>query len=231
MYRNDLESQMGEITGLLRGLGMEVCNFIPAQFRYPSSLCSANEKVRRDSVAYIMTAMDNAVKVGSPSVSLCPGMALFDRELENGWKQLIRSFQEIEEYNADMRLLLLIEPAHRFESNLILTVEDGLRMIDELGSDSFGILLDTGHAHINGEDLAECITSCHGLPLHIHLDDNDGSFDSHLIPGKGNIDFVTLFEALKSSAYNGFVSVELGGAYCLDPSNACRESLSYLRSL
>ena len=54
MYRQDLHAQLGEIRDLLAEFRMEVCHIVPAQFRYPSLLASSNEKVRRDSVRYIM---------------------------------------------------------------------------------------------------------------------------------------------------------------------------------
>ena len=231
MYRGDLDEQMDEIRALLERHKLEVCNFIPAQFRYPSLLCSDNEKIRRDSVAYIKTAMDNAVKAGSPSVSLCPGMVVFDHDVKKGWQQLVKSFREIGEYNADVKLNLLIEPAHRFETNLILTVEDGLRMIDELKSDRFGILLDTGHAHVNGEDFAKVVPLCKGLPFHIHIDDNDGSSDQHKMPGEGGVDFSSLADALEKIDYRGFISAELGTAYIMEPAEACQKTLANLRRM
>ena len=42
MYRHDLDAELDDIVGLLKKFGMQVCNFIPAQFRYPSILCSSN---------------------------------------------------------------------------------------------------------------------------------------------------------------------------------------------
>ena len=136
---------------------------------------------------------------------------------------------EIAEINLDYGLNLLIEPAHRFETNLILIVEDGLRMIDELKSDRFGILLDTGHANINGEDFMEIVPKCKGIPFHIHIDDNDGSFDTHQTPGTGNIDFTKLNQALKETDYQCFISAELGLAYIMEPTKACQETLIFLR--
>lgn len=231
MYCNDLDEQIDGITGLLNQYGMKVCNFIPAQFRYPSILCSENEVVRRDSVEYIKKAIDNAVRIGSPSVSLCPGMVLFDKDINKGWKQLVRSFKELENYVQDKNLTLLIEPAHKYESNLILTVEDCFKMLDELMSDKFGILLDTGHCNINGEDFKEVIPKCKGLPFHIHLDDNNGDSDSHLIPGKGNVDFRGLVRALKEINYSGYISAELSAAYIMNPTSACRETLTFLKDV
>jgi sugar phosphate isomerase/epimerase len=105
------------------------------------------------------------------------------------WAQLRQSFAELLDYSEGTGLALLIEPAHEAESTLILTVADGLRMIDEIGSERLGILLDTGHANVNGEDLAAATRSLKDVPLHIHIDDNHGDSDAHLVPGEGNIDF------------------------------------------
>jgi protein FrlC len=231
MYRHDLDDQMDEIKRLLKELDMKVCNLIPAQFRYPSLLCSLNECVRRDSVEYIKAAVDNAIHIGSPSVSLCPGMVPFDEDVQSGWRQLKKSYEEIGEYAADKDIILLIEPAHRFESNLILTVDDCLKMIEELKSPKFGILLDTGHANVNGEKFGDIIPKCRDIPLHIHLDDNNGDFDSHWIPGKGNVDFKSLFHNLKKINYSGFLSAELGAGYNMDPAGACKETLDILKHM
>lgn len=230
LYRHDLDDQVDEINNLLTTYRLEVCNYIPAQFRYPSILCSENEQVRRESVAYIETAMVNAIKVGSPSISLCPGMVLFDKNVTNGRKQLLKSFQELDEINKDKGLLLLVEPAHRFESNIIVTIEDCLQVIEKLSSNQFGILLDSGHCHLNGEDFRKVIPKCKGLPLHIHLDDNFGDSDAHLIPGKGNADLISLLESLREIDYQGFVSAELGASYVMNPTGACSETLHVLQN-
>ncbi len=129
---------MDDIIALLDRLEMSVPNFVPAQFRYPSILCSSNEVVRRDSVGYIQDAIDNALRLGAPYLSLCPGMTLFGQDLDDGWAQLRKSFAELLDYSEGTDLALLIEPAHEAESTLILTVADGLRMIDEIGSEREG---------------------------------------------------------------------------------------------
>ena len=230
-YRRDLDDELDEIAALLDRLEMAVPNFIPAQFRYPSILCSPNEAVRRDSVRYIQDAIDTAGRLGAPYVSLCPGMTLFGQDLEQGWAQLRRSFTELLDYAAGTDVVLLIEPAHKAESTLILTVEDGQRMIEEIGSERMGILLDTGHTHLNGEDLAKVVAGLKGVPLHIHIDDNHGQGDAHLVPGEGSIDFAPFAQALREIDYQGFVSAELGFQYTLDPDPAVEKTYAALREM
>lgn len=227
-YRHDLDEQMGEILSLLDDCQMTVCNLIPAQFRYPSILCALNEKVREDSVRYIKDAIDNAMVLQAPYVSLCPGMTLHGEPLDKGWTQLRRSIEELLEYTEGNDVTLLVEPAHKYESTLIRTVEEGLRMLSQIGSERLGILLDTGHANLNGENLVEAVHSLAGVPLHIHIDDNCGESDAHLIPGEGEIDLRAFARALEDIEYQGFVSTELGFQYTLNPDRAVKQSYEAL---
>jgi protein FrlC len=224
MYRHDLDAELDGIKALLDECEMTVPNFIPAQFRYPSILCSSNELVRRESVRYIEDAIDNALRIGAPSVSLCAGMTLCGESVDQGWMNLRQSIVELLDYTDKSNLLLLIEPAHKAESTLILTVADGLRMIREIDSGRLGVCLDTGHAYINGEDLAQLVGLLGGVPLHIHIDDNKGDSDAHLIPGEGSIDYAPFVRALRETHYRGFVSVELGFQYTLEPDAAVQKS-------
>ncbi len=230
-YRHDLDDQLNEIRALLDRYEMTVPNLIPAQFRYPSILCSLNETVRLSSVQYIQDAIDSAQRLGSPCVSLCPGMTLFGESVEEGWAQLRRSFIELLDYTDRTEMILLIEPAHRFESTLILTIDDGLRMIEEINSERLGILLDTGHTNVNGEDLAEAVRCLEHVPFHIHIDDNYGDSDAHLVPGEGSIDFASFVQALGEIDYQGSVSAELGFQYTLDPDPAVQQTHAALSKI
>jgi sugar phosphate isomerase/epimerase len=42
--------------------------------------------------------------------------------------------------------------------------------------------------------------------LHIH--DNHGKADEHLLPGDGTIDFISFFKVLKAHDYNGYLGLE-----------------------
>ena len=229
MYRQDLHSQLSEIRDLLGEYDMTVCHVIPAQFRYPSLLSSTNEKVRRDSVRYIVDNADNALLLGAPSIHVCAGFSTLDEPRERGWEQLRRSICEILEYTRGTGLRVYIEPAHRFESNQILTLDDGLRMVGEIDDPQLGLLLDTGHLHVNGEDLAEGVRKLGPLLRHVDFDDNDGSADAHLAPGKGTIDFKSFIAALKDAQYDGYIAAELGMAYALDPEPVVASCLDWLR--
>ncbi len=228
-YHDDLDEELPALLKLLEKYGMSVPNCIPAQFRYPFVLCSANEKVRIESVQHVTKTIDTALKFHARTVSICPGTYIDDQDLSKGWKTLKQSILEILDYCDDKPLNLLIEPAHRWESNLIQTVQDCTRMLKEIGASNLGICLDIGHANVNGEDVYEAVMAASAYPLHLHLSDNAGAMDSHNLPGDGNINFEKLKRALKDCEYQGCLSVELGFQYTLAPEQAAKESLAFLR--
>ncbi len=86
-----------------------------------------------------------------------------------------------------------------------------LELIDKINSPRLGICLDTGHAHMSQEpgvtvaDMARDIGK-HLKTLHIH--DNDLSYDQHLPPFFGNIDWKEFMRALKDVEYKGVFNFE-----------------------
>jgi len=80
---------------------------------------------------YIQDAVDNALRLRAPSVSLCPGMTLFGEDLDRGWGQLRQSIVELLDYTEGTDLVLLIEPAHQAESTLT-GVSISCRLMDVL---------------------------------------------------------------------------------------------------
>lgn len=61
-------------------------------------------------------------------------------------------------------------------------------------------LLDTGHAHVNGWKLSEVLRDLNSKLVGVHIHDNDGTADSHLPVGSGNIFWADYFTAVKKYA-------------------------------
>ncbi len=70
-----------------------------------------------------------------------------------------------------------------------------------------------------------------GVPLHIHIDDNTGDSDAHMIPGEGSINYKSFVQALKGINYQGFVSAELGFQYTLEPDAAVQKTHTVLNEM
>jgi fructoselysine 3-epimerase len=229
-YRKDLnQTEISEIKQLIGQLDLGVASFIPAQFRYPTSLCSQNEVIRQDSVAYIKDSIQTASGMGAPLVSVCPGHSLFGQSTTAAWDCLRRSLDEICLFAASRSMRIAIEPADKYETDLINTIPDALRIIDQLGHDNLGVVLDCGHSYVVGESAAEVAGLAQDRLFHVHVDDNNGLRDQHLIPGLGTFNFVPFLEALEKRNYQGYLCVELSWDVTVDPDPAAFQALEYFR--
>ena len=232
-YRDMDKARVSSIKGTIEKTGVEISGFIPAQFGYPTSLCSPIPNIRKDSVEYIKNSMDVSVALGCKKVSLCPGRTLYRQGYKQGIVQLTASLDELVDYAIKKDVLLLLEPAHMYESDLILTVEEGVRLIEEKKYAKMGLAVDTGHCNVNKESLVDCILliSQKQIPLHVHLDDNNGLSDQHKIPGEGNINYLPFLQALLETGYDGFLTVELGFDYTSNPDSAAYQSKKIVLAL
>ena len=231
-YRKDRnQSENAQTRELMGSLNLGAASLIPAQFRYPTCLCSSNEVIRSDSVAYIKDGIQNAAALGAPTVSVCPGHSLFGQSKPAAWDCLRRSLDEICKFASTYSIRIAIEPADRYETDLINTIPDAMRMIDQLGRANLGVVLDTGHCHVVGESAVEAITVAQDRLFHVHMDDNAGLRDQHLVPGQGTFNFGPFLEKLGKSNYAGYLGVELSWDVTVDPDQAAVQALQYLRNL
>ncbi len=232
-YKDMDKSAVLSVIKVIEETGVEISGFIPAQFGYPTNLCSPIISIRRDSVEYIKRSIDTSLALGCMKVSLCPGRTLYGQGYKQGMADLNASLTELVDYAINRDVLLLLEPAHMLESDLILTIEDGVRVIEEQQFENMGIALDTGHCHVNKEVLVDTVhlLSQKQIPMHIHLDDNNTMGDQHKIPGEGSIDFVPFLQALIKADYDGYLTVELGFDYTANPDAAAYKSKKVVLSL
>ena len=75
-------------------------------------------------------------------------------------------------------------------------------LVKSVGSDNFGWCYDTGHANIFGYK-PDILKECVAVPLSLHMQDNSGKGDEHLIPGDGTVDWDLLVSTLKDIGYPG----------------------------
>ncbi len=89
--------------------------------------------------------------------------------------------------------------------------------------------IDVGHVRItmtrHGANIAEWIRQNGDLLEHIHLQDNDGSYDAHLSLGSGDINFTSIFTAIQELAHRPRLILELNNHHDIP------QSWHYLKNL
>ena len=231
-FRTDLrEHHIRHLRELLDDFGLEVASFIPAQVHYPTILCHPRKSIRFDSIDYMTQSVETAARLGAPIISVAAGHTLDDQDKDEGWDLLADSLLRICEFASNYDVLVAIEPANPLETDLINTTVQAMDMIDQLGCENLGVIFDTGHALLVGEDTPAAIEHLGERLFHLHLSDNHGQSDERLIPGRGNYDFQALIRALNLAMYDGCLTAELGWDYTRNPDPAAAEAQDFLENL
>ena len=105
------------------------------------------------------------------------------------------------------------------------------RIIRAAGGKHLAICLDTGHLNLAGLDQTEFIKQSGSLLKALHITDNEGERDQHMIPyGIGNIKWDQVVRSLKAIGYNGLFNYEIPGDNRA-PLAVRLAKLDYLRNL
>jgi sugar phosphate isomerase/epimerase len=92
---------------------------------------------------------------------------------------------------------------------LIETTSQAIALIKEVDSPNLRLNLDIGHVQCCEDNLLDSIAQAIPYTRHAHVEDIKGKIHHHEIPGEGDIDFRSVFQTLKESGYQHYLSVEL----------------------
>ena len=108
-------------------------------------------------------------------------------------------------------LRLGLENSGKFGINLIRRALDTLG--DDPDSSGLGLCIDVGHAHrsrgFDGAGPADYLAEFSRAILELHLHDNFGTDDLHLVPGEGSIDWTVLGPALARLPERAIFCIEI----------------------
>lgn len=193
------------------------------------NLASPNEDIRNSSIAQIKKSMETASNLNADIVVVHPGhMPFLGRKIRAKILQYnLDSLRECSMFAQDTGIKMCVENMPDIEGLLYKDLNELNNLI--LDIDAY-ITLDVGHAHNMKFSVSDMLKN--PRIKHIHLSDNDGSFDKHDALGDGGnkdgsgsgIDFESLFKGIKKMDYKGILVVEV------EQPSAIEESLKYLKA-
>lgn len=138
------------------------------------------------------------------------------------YETVYRSLDELQPFCREKNVRICIE--NLFEAPGELQIEQFDRLFARYPADFLGLCLDTGHANLVwGNEFVKELVERFGDRLYsIHMHDNkgwgteEGCNDAHALPGEGNIDWKTVMEALKKTAYEQPWVLEVNKPACED---------------
>jgi sugar phosphate isomerase/epimerase len=166
-------------------------------------------------------ALRLAKELGGPSIQTEPGGPLEDRSWDAAAEVFYEEFMPCVELAEQLEVFLLIEP----EPGLMIeTFEQYEEFVARVDSPWVGLNFDIGHAFCVGQEPQSWIARMAVYTKHYHIEDIAASRrHSHLIPGRGAIDFAAVLGEIGKTGYDGWVTVELY-PYIDNPDEAGREA-------
>ncbi|MDP9175135.1 MAG: sugar phosphate isomerase/epimerase [Planctomycetota bacterium] len=166
---------------------------------------------RQQRISHTRACIELAAEMGSKTISLQPGGPMIGRNITSqiAGERFAEGLEVVLPDARRLNIILAIEP----EPGLFIqTAVEYLAFKNEYFRDEPLIRMncDVGHLFCVGEDPAEIISAMPAEIAHVHLEDiGSNRVHQHLTPGKGVIDFPSIFKALRDIRYDGWTTVEL----------------------
>lgn len=134
------------------------------------------------------------------------------------WDRAVSNLHQVCKLAHERGLEIALEPLNRFESDLINTAEDVMRLVHDINHPAAKVLLDGFHMAIEERNIEQAITSVGDKLIHIQVSENYRG-----TPGTGQTPWDYFKKGLININYQGVVSIEsftpeikeLAGAVCI----------------
>jgi D-psicose/D-tagatose/L-ribulose 3-epimerase len=224
-----------ELNLLLRGGGS-----LPAN----KELLSSEKEKRREAIDYMKDLVDIVHELGSTfygGIIYAPFSRLTGKApTEEEFNYSTEGLKEVALHAQGHGIRIGLEPANRYETYIINTIGDALRLIQNIDEKNVGILCDTFHMSIEEKTIYDAVTSAGSRLYHVHVCANDRG-----IPGSGQVRWNNLFSGLRDIGYKDVVTIEgfvddtadvASGAciwrkFAASPEEMAKEGLRFLRTM
>ncbi len=202
--------------------------------------------VHQNCIAYLTECFElcnawNAKFVAGPmysSVGKARMTSAEQRKVE--WERAVTNLRRVCSIADNYGVQIAIEPLNRFETDLVNTAEDVVRLVRDINHPAAKILLDSFHMSIEERDFGKAIVTAGEHLVHVQVSENYRG-----IPGTGLTPWASFKNGLENINYKGCISIEsftpevkeLAGAVCIwrnladDQDQFASQGLSFLKSL
>ena len=163
-----------------------------------------------------------------------------DAQRKKEWNLAVENLHKLCGMARESGLSLALEPLNRFESDLVNTADDVMRLVRDINHPAAKVLLDGFHMAIEERDPEAAITTVGDKLIHMQVSENYRG-----TPGTGQTPWEAYKRGLEKINYQGTVSIEsftpevkeLAGAVCIWKNLAssqdafASEGLAFLKKL
>lgn len=241
-YPDQIDAQKVKSALDASGLKPIVC----AAFGPSRDLTHDDPLVHKNCIDYITRCFDlchawNAKFVAGPMYSAVGKARMVpagQRQVE--WDRAVTNLRKVCNIAGERGLDIALEPLNRFESDLINTASDVMRLIRDINHPSAKVLLDGFHMSIEERNMEDAILTAGDKLIHVQVSENYRG-----TPGTGQTPWQSIKSGLSKINYKGAVSIEsftpeikeLAGAVCIwrnladSQDQFASEGLKFLKNL
>jgi D-psicose/D-tagatose/L-ribulose 3-epimerase len=206
-------------------------------------LIAADGATRAAAVTHMRSVVDRAAALGA--TTLCgPLHSVLGQFSGTGptadeASRSVASQRAIGDHAAERGVTIALEALNRFECYLVNTMDGLSAHLAAIGHPNIRAMYDTFHANIEEKDPVGAFTRNLDTIVHVHISENDRG-----VPGRGNIPWAETFAAIRTSGYDGWLTIEAFGRALPDlaaatkiwrdlfddPADVYREGYRHIRS-
>jgi len=198
-----------EILAAKEATGIETPSVCGA-FGETRDVSSDVEEYRKGGLQYIKDMIDLVSAIGGNTIvgpmysAVGKARQISEEQKNQAWAWAEGYLREAAGYAKEKGVRLAIEPLNRFETDFINTVEQGCELIDRIGCDNVGFLLDTFHMNIEEANIINAIKMAGQIGIY----DFHTCANTRGIPGEDNFDWPAIAAAIKEVGYDDYCYIE-----------------------
>jgi len=117
---------------------------------------------------------------------------------EAEYATIVRALKPVAKRAGELGMMLGLEPCNRYETHMLNTAAQGAALFERIGEPAVMLHLDTYHTNIEEKGFDAALSDARGHCRYVHLSESDRG-----VPGSGNVDWPSVFRALKTRGFSG----------------------------
>lgn len=206
LVRNELEPVICAAFGESRDLTHDDPSYHETSFKYIQECFAICNKLGAGFLAGPMYSAVGKARPVSPE----------QKKIE--WERAVTNLRKVCHMSADLGLEIALEPLNRFESDLVNTAADVMKLINDINHPAAKVMLDGFHMNIEERDIEQAFRIVGEKLIHVQVSENYRG-----TPGTGQTRWDAYRRGLESIHYKGAVTIEsftpdnreLAGAVCI----------------